>query len=483
MQDSKNDGSTPKETPGAVKGNLLTALNFLGSLTGYWGNFYDSEASKGLKPEERARLLEDYRASIGLDSGLPGGEGFDKYTGARLQSASQFSTVKAPDNTSIGDKLKATSPAAIAVNEAINKALALKNETVEARKAFSEDMADVNEYIAKATYHPQNLIDHLYGLKNAARQAIDAQQKQERKDLEELFKHTSPQGFVENLKTSLGCDNDDQVKKIKKDMLQALTTSQEKELKEFDKDMGEPITKLAAAAQKEMARVAFLAKLYSDEANVAFRNEINQKALANRGAGPGEGEIELSDVPTQALFKGISVSDLTTIQSRTGLPLKPNGDGTFSMQLPNRILHPLYYRSSQHNLHEDMLALPQAMRACGKESITMSVNHKNKEYAMELAREAYSACRESGFDEKKITIKVNGEKITLDKLFAECPSTKNAIELKAKKIATDLADADKKSAYRSSGEVKKGLEEIKAMRTGHDPEAVVDKPLPPTASA
>lgn len=74
----------------------------------------------------------------------------------------------------------------------------------------------------------------------------------------------------------------------------------------------------------------------------------------------------------------------------------------------------------------------------------MTINHPNKEYAKLLAREAYEACREAGFETKDIKIVMNDEVFSEEKtgeirskLFSDCGSRFDAAEAQAHKNATD----------------------------------------------
>ena len=101
------------------------------------------------------------------------------------------------------------------------------------------------------------------------------------------------------------------------------------------------------------------------------------------------------------------------------------------MEFPHHYFRPDYWHSSHNKPKLDMMSIAGAVRASGFDSITMTIDNKNGENAMELARVAYEACLETGFPAKGISLVVNGKKMSANEVFATCPSRLTAAHAKA----------------------------------------------------
>ncbi len=432
-----------------VKDVGMMALNYLGSLTGWWGNFYQKAALEKRSPEEQAKHASDYRLSLGLgDAALPNAGGIEAYIGARLRNIDNFSKITAPNGKSIADALSAGADPAAAdgVKEAISNALTLTQKTQKATADFKANLDRVTTAIKApdAKFHPEDLVSYLQELKGTAHKAIAEQHAKEQADLKALFQDRAADGFVNKLKASLGVD-DSQIQTIEREMLSTLESAQTKELEEFDKSMDEPITNMHTAAQKERDRVTFLATIYNN--NEAMKKKIDELYLANLKKEGAHAEISLGQEGKnfRARFKGIDIKDLPLITTVTGKEIKQSPPGSFYIDLPHRWLFANYYHSSNAKLEADMMTLAAAIRASGHSKITMTVDHKDPDHALELGRKAYEACLETGFEGKNITIKVNGKQMKPDELFQDCPSRLHEINVKAAANAKSRDEADRQS--------------------------------------
>lgn len=439
----------------------LSALNYLGSITGGWNNFTrssstDPTAADKLSPEQLAKVVKanivGNLASLSLKADtIPPASGFDTYLGSRLASIDGFTTVKNRGKTiaeAFKEKLKEPDltppdPAKGAVHyvkEAINIALAPSKEARAAGNVFLENMTKIHKEFGKDSkleFNPQFVLKMLHELKSNAQKAIQAQQTKEIEDLNALFNPpaastpaTTP-SFTENLKTSLGITDDSEVKAIQTEMVAALKASHEKELAAFNKGLDEPLKKMHTALQKERDRVFFLATLaaHSPEMQKKIRLLYDARKKKENKTAPGI-TIQAGIPHPRALFKNIDVTDLKTIQTATGRKLELQADGSYSMDLPNRLFNSRYYHSSHDNLKADFLTMAAAIH-CNNDSITFSVEHSSPEHALKLGRAAYAACRETGYDPKKITIEVNGKAVNVNELFKNSSSALRAVNTKA----------------------------------------------------
>jgi hypothetical protein len=466
-----------------VTDTLYTIRNFMASLDGrnsIWfrgkGNWISENGLAELSPEDREKLLTDYRGKLGLDN-LPGEKAFETYTTSGLRTVAEFSEVKV-DGQPISQLLSAQSDAATEASQGIAEALQLTTRTGEASQAFTDKLTDLKTLIDSTTKHypASQFVDYLYDVRNEAILQIKEQQKAEKTALEAKFQD---ENFKNAMKHSCNCD-DAKLNKIKLDMFSTLDTKHAEQLTQFEKDINEPIEKMHAAQKVEDLRVVFLAQLYENKKNTAFRDEINRLHELHLKEQARGVSVEITETPCRAIFDGIKLTDLTTIESCTGKKLTAGKDGSFSMELPNRLMHSLYYHSSQNYPEADIMSIPQALRACGYTKVTMTVEHKNQEHAMELGRAAYAACLKSGFPDDKTTIKVNGKDKTAAELFADCPSRLQAIRHSVASSEAAATAREKQKTASSASDFKTEMTQIKTKR---ESEAEVQQPAPPGIAA
>lgn len=401
--------------------------------------FMHGETVDKLSPRQRQALLDEYRLSTGLGKAeLPTGEGFQKYLDARIASIDGFSKVKTPDGSTLADKLKAAPAAAAAavtaVKDGISEALKPTQAVQDAKQKYIDAMTELSTALkGDAKVNARDVERYLYELRGEAVKAITEQHKAEKAALEAKFNDA---GFKAHMITVLGTGaTDAQVEALKKEMLGELEKSQKAELDKFEKGINYRIKKIHEAAQIERDRVGYLATLYTH--NEDMRREIEALHQANHGTGGVSASFSLQE-PNRALFYGMQIQDLHTLRTVTGrlIDVKKNPDGSlsaFSMTLPNRLLSSSYYKSAHNNVKADIKSITDAVYATGKTTVTANIEHKDPEHALELARVAYEAALESGFDEKHITIKVNGQEKKAAELFADNPGLLNTLKDAAKK--------------------------------------------------
>lgn len=393
---------------------------------------------------------------------IPAAEGFNAYATNRMKAVAHFSGVKAPDGKPINEALSKDTSEDTA-NAKILRALKLTQATTKAREIFHDEMAAIKAYVGKRTAHPHNVIHYLFGVKDAAERAIKTQQAAEKSNLTALF---DDQLFTKSLNQNLVLNDDkDEIARIKNDMLAALEKSQTDELAAFNKSLNEPIKQIL-----DIPTVQKTATLARYMENPETRNEINEliKQAGGKDARISAGG-ENRDLASEATDE--QLKQLKTIRTRSGLKLHKQGENSFSLNLPHRILgNPLYYLSGQNNIKNDLKSLPEEIQRRGFKSITMNLSHGNQKYALKLAREAYAACRETGFDEKNIKIKVNGVLMTADKIFAGHGAMKQKIDLQAEQYKAER----KKLISKSDTSIPDFKAKVMALKATEDKKTATD---------
>ncbi len=426
----------------------ITALNAAKYLTKSGTYSYSRGALDKLSAKERAAAGAEFSASVGLDGEMPAAVGFTTYATQRINTVDKFTEVKV-NGKALPELLKVTSESSDAkklavpkVTDDINKALEFSQATKDARKRFEEDMGDLKKCLVDPAFNylPSTLTTYLFEVRGHAVTALKEQQAQEIKNLETLFAEPA---FCSNLQTSVGLTaaQEDEFKQVKDDMMSSLKKSQAQQLDAFEKSVNGPLTKML---DQSKTRVAFLAMAYRNDKNRAAIDGL-RLAKGNLTTTAGSASTANSD-----RFKDVKIEDLKQIMTASGRELTSTGEHSYALSLPNRLLRPDFYASSSNNRKEAIMMMPLALKAQGCDTVTMTINHPNKDYAKELAREAYEACREAGFETKDIKIVMNDEVFSEEKtgdlrskLFSDCGSRFDAAEVQAKKNATDWEEAQR----------------------------------------
>jgi len=464
----------------------LTAWNVAKLISGTsWKYSYSDNALKKYDAETLAGFADEFSQSLGLGEHLPAAQGFDTYVSERINNAAKFTSVKVDGDKTLGDKLavasnapQALQDAAADVKTAIKGALELDEATKEAQIAFTKHVEDLTSSVADPdfTYDSSTLIHDLYRTREDAVTAIKEQQALELGKLEALFDDANPNGFRENMRQVLGLNAqedeelDEQLKKIKSDMTAALEQKQTEEISAFEETVTGPITK---AFDQAARRVSILASLDQNK-----QNEEIIKAILSQKEGELATRTGSANQEKSAKYKGAKLEDIKEFFTATGTKVTKSGD-SFTISFPNRILNPLYYLDPSHNRKADMMQTPMLLKAMGYDTVNIRVSHPNKEYEKILAREAYEACREAGFEPKDIKVHVGGELYSEEnpgdikrKLFSDCPSQYDACELQAQKNAEVWKDVVNKAGAETTDSLR---QRMAAGRAAHEtPEPAID---------
>jgi hypothetical protein len=315
----------------------------------------------------------------------------------------------------------------------IDSFLELEANTTDTINTYTEQMQKLCQLMVdpNSKFKPSEFLDYLHILKSDTVQAIKDQQHAEITAIKALFDEGEN---LDKMKIALGNGGDiatpAQVESVKKEMLKALEESQKKELEKFEKSTTDTLIKTHKISRDEFVRVSTLARFYNNKHNKEMMDKLIED-LRKANMKPSDANVEAEFSNGLLNFKGISVQDLPLIKTLTGQDIHQTKPGTFTMKLPNRILSPLYYSNWKTSLKEDMSDIVQAVRACGYSKINLTINHKDAEHALKMAKAAYAASREQGFEADKINIVVNGEKKTAEEIFKDTPSELQAIESKA----------------------------------------------------
>lgn len=313
------------------------------------------------------------------------------------------------------------------VSDEITQALTTSPNNAKAMDEVKKEILALNKILTDkdAYYHPQDVIHFVNVTKDNALKAIQAKRGNDLKQVGDLFGKPgdAPTAFVQKLQGK-GL-NSEQITRLQAKITEKIEDAHKKATENLTKSIDDYQKLQHAKAQTEAARVSFLATMYHNNEDV--KRKINQMYLDNRAAraDDDEGSLQLlteeGSPRSRAIFKGINVGDFKTIETLTGRTLALQDDGSYVMELPNRILNGVgYYSSSHQNVKSEMLVAAAALRARGFSGVKMSITHQHdQEYAMEIGRIQYEACREAGFPANEIKINVNGVEYSGDKIKEE----------------------------------------------------------------
>lgn len=393
---------------------------------------------------------------------------FESYEANRINNFNSFAKLKAADDKPVGSKLSEAAngaedskKSAQAIETHFKVALSLSVQTKAAKNQFNETIAFLSDQ--SKTFPPAVISNELMKARNTLLSSIKQQQETEIKKLDEL---SSKPPFVADVKKALGFDNDDQVKNFMQESIETLKKSHENQIKAVENTFNSSVTKLSQDAQKERDRITLFAMLDKNNKNMKkIFDELALKIAENNGTcsiSIGKGSI----TDSSERFKGISLKDISErLETATGKKIHyDNASGSISMQMPNRYFSPLYYRGGRNRLQADLMTMAQFVKAEGNNAIIMSLTHSDKEHGMLLAREAYTACRNAGFDTSNISINLNGEKIDVNKLFEQAPSSRQAAEASATQFKKSADNAYNETKMTPT-EIKHGLKEIRKKHT------------------
>jgi hypothetical protein len=299
------------------------------------------------------------------------------------------------------------SNAAKFVKQKIEGALSFTDDTARAEDEYLVEIPAINKALSKTPSEITfNDVDsHIQKFKTKTSETIDKQCKAEINALKALFEDRD---FKKNLVQSTGISEaPNSINAVKDAMIKSLEASHEKAKTEALKPLEDSHQKLHKDEQKELNRISYFAQMYSN--NKEFRKQVDKIAAEKAARSNVTVELTQSHDTSLAIFRDLKVQDIENLQTITGRPLQQQKDGSFSMELPRKFLSPLFYSGNRNRLKQDMQSIAMAIKAGGHTHITMDITSKDPDHAKLLAREAYEACRLSGFDSDKITIKVNGQ--------------------------------------------------------------------------
>lgn len=385
----------------------------------------DEFFGKGAR-EEYARL---YSQSINLSKGVSGTEAFNEYQKNRPRQLEDFINLKDKK-----DKAKMTSPYWEKLKELENSKVgagiitSLKDTDTlkESQKLYNEDIEKINALIKKVPLEIK--LDRLPGMlhisKQEALEAIKGHQTQVRSQLETYLNGE----FTADVKTETTVTSDEQIAKMKMEMLQALDSSHAEQLKQFEETCNKSLNDICQQIQTETDRITYLAGMYdyANDTKYGALQDRNLKEFLSEMAKKKNEELKKQGVSIPAVsinydteshdfsFKGIAIEDLPILQTLSGTDLNikktPEGTVELSMKLPSFLGGIIYYNSPHENEFYDLLSMAEAVKSCGYEYITMSIKTPDPEKEEETARKMYEACISAGFDPTHITININGKK-------------------------------------------------------------------------
>ncbi|KGP63556.1 hypothetical protein EP47_05385 [Legionella norrlandica] len=418
-------------------------MPFYNSLPLFGKHLKSESRTQKYSANEIKRLEREYRDSIGLgDNATFSSDAFDKLVSSRIGDFNGFSQTKGPSSTTIHDKLAGDTPEAKEVRDGLNKSLETTPEFTEAQKNFSESASTFKELtkLIPSKFRAQDLIGTMKELVDDGRKAILAQQQHEIKMLEEQFDLTKNPNFVPNLKKTLNLTSDNDVEKVKTNLLNDLKASHKKQQEEFDKTTSESLNKLHQAVANQTREYLFIVSLY--ENNKEMERLIENKMAEHRK------KMGLPPETTKAFasikdidFSGVKLKDLPVLKGPSGMALHQQPDGSFVIKMP--AINPLYYQDPRQNIKADLMLMAKAIYSTppGHNSIEMDCDFpKSEKIGMERGRQAYAACIEAGFAPDKITIKVNGKVMKPEELFKEDKKTYQDLMKKVPKIEKDYAE-------------------------------------------
>lgn len=289
------------------------------------------------------------------------------------------------------------------------------DETKNISRQFDKLGKDLEIALKDPNYNPLSLINKLTSLRSEAESALKAQFEADKAAIDKLV-----------IKPPANST------KLKEDLQKSLLAAHTKASDAVKKSITENLELMHKAAQHERNRISVLANMrnYSHEKTRAALEELIQKKMQPGATIKSTGtellNVEMSDV----------ISNVRKIKSVTGTKVEL-GEGqdeqgnkvfTVSRQLPNRTpglgLNMMrdvpiiswitagnfsYYNGVDDHIKADLLVDAKHLIACGCTKITTDVYHPDPKHAQYLAKKAYAAALEAGFDPDKITININGQ--------------------------------------------------------------------------
>ncbi len=281
--------------------------------------------------------------------------------------------------------------------------------------------------------------------------------------------------------TSMNTLNGTVSEEVKRELLKALSTSHDAASAELDKAMADNIKQLFKKAQIESSRINdthLLRELIKEDKG-------NEKVLAEcKKSIPGCQVSAAGGIIEPFTYKDFKLNDLTSQPTLTGQTIN-TGDGevvngfgismknSFTIQLPGR--NPgfsldkdfaggwlswiggdrSYYTDENDNILSDLTQLAVRVRESGFNVITTNITSEGDEkHDRMLAKKAYQAALDAGFDHNNINITIGGVKQDIlntgekKGLFSSTHALQAAAKVKTKQKAQDLQALIKETEYK-----------------------------------
>ena len=311
-------------------------------------------------------------------------------------------------------------------------------ETSEVLAAYKEHINVINDLLKSdkdLKYNVFQIINAMHTLRSNTLEKLKIQQQQEITDLETKFtnqRFRNSIGNVYNISPVAPGQPDPAYDAVKKEYVNELKRKHSEQNKAFNDAIEKDLTKIHKESQKEVERISFLTSMYFS--NKKTREEIDRLRAKNA---PKNAPVTITggvvDIDSQwATFRGIKPEDVQNLQSLHRDIVSKNAitrgaDGSYSMKIPCggwRVDLILFKKDvggrAEEKIKDDMLALAEAVRASGFDTITTNITHKIREgnetekafdeaHANLLLRKAYEAAIQAGFKTKDITINLNGK--------------------------------------------------------------------------
>jgi hypothetical protein len=438
---------------------LLFEVYLMGFLN-YW--FNSQELLKQFEPEEQQRIKEQAKRihdenpwsikqlsqNLSVDP-----EAFQAQEKLRAKSHKAFKTgLEEKDDTL--DKLLKDHPKEVEpLVKIINNIFDPQNYYSVAQRVFEGEMEAFQQRLkSPPDLSVAEIENHLQVINNRARKAIQAQQKHEKEALE---KEALP------IATELAKITKGDAKAIEENLKADLAKAHKEQLDAFDKSSQENHTALHKAAAEQDRGIQFAGVLnsWAQQQNNSNREKMLEemrearKRTMQRLGIPDPNQNTMARVNLkEGEITDFDPNDLKFIISLTGSKiehLKPGSEpGKWTVKLGPRILNPLYYLSNKEKPKIEALSIAQAVKACGYNAMTMTVNFDDPVTQKERAKQAYEAMLEVGFDpgvlpgEKDLKginmVDGQGNPIDIKKLFADEPDRLARAEAKGEAVRAKL---------------------------------------------
>lgn len=250
--------------------------------------------------------------------------------------------------------------------------------------------------------------------------------------------------------------------KIKEEQVLAkINDAHAKALETLNNNMYEKIKELHKNAQQERNMLAELHRVYAHNKDMqqAIDKIITEKLRTTVTA--------TGKLPATAITFNDIIKDTGGFKTLTGQKIIQTSNDlknpSYQIEFPSIFFNSYYYHSVKDNVKADMLALAERIKvgppAC--DGIEMTIGNDKSDHNMYMAKKAYEACLEAGYDPAKIEIKIGTQKLSVNDLFPTQLALQN-VEDRARLHKTTRETGDLVGReIKSMGEFK---DELRAIR-------------------